>query len=702
MEITEIIDEARSAKRKVLMEWEAKMVLARHGIPSVPTYLASNRRELLKIIKRLKYPLVLKIASPRITHKADIGGVMVGLRSEGEILAAQSSILENARASHPDAEILGVTVQPMVHADVELIIGGMRDPIFGPCVMFGLGGTRVELEKDVSFRLAPTSIRNARKMIKEIRAQGLLNGFRGAKPVDMEILTDIIVKVSQLLTAYPDIAEIDINPLLAKGSDIWAADARIFLGPKAIRPKGKRKPSKETPSIGRLNLEGVFKPRSTLLVGSSSIIEKVGMTSPQLFKNIASNMRKYYSGTFKVLDIDRLKPGFSDRSEAIPITDLVVMVLPPKESLIWARRCMNAGCKGMIQITGGFSSQQRKRYLKMAKSYHCRLLGPNTIMGYMDTSCGLNTTFEKGLMPPKGSIAVICQSGGVGATLLDWATHYQIGISKFIFMGDKLDIDDINAVEFLARDKQTKVISIYMEGVKDGRRFVEEVSKITPEKPVLVLKGGVARKSVKRAMSHTASVAGSQEVFNAAFKEAGIIQVGDIQELFDLSLALSKQPPLRGNRVAIVSNVGGPAILAADAIEAEGLKLASLTKKIAKRIEGKYPGVDVLNPIDLIADARADRFGYVLDQVLNDDKVDGIMVITMLKSCLFQPSDAKVIADVAKRYDKPVIDVPCGGEDFIKVTSILRKTDIPTYNLPNRAARVMRGLYEYGKIKRYH
>ena len=431
----------------------------------------------------------------------------------------------------------------------------------------------------------------------------------------------------------------------------------------------------------------IFEPQSVVLIGSSKITEEVGMTSPKLFLNIAYNMEKYFNFKFSSIDIEN--------KENVPKADLAVIVLPPNSSLDWAERAMDAGVSAIIQITGGFTPETRMRYLELAMKHHVRLLGPNTIMGIVNPTIGLNTTFERDLMPRDGKISVISQSGGVGAALLDWAVFYRIGIGKFTFIGDKLDIDDINVLDYLAHDDKTKVIAIYMEGLKSGRRFVETAKNISKIKPIVALKGAVTQESARRAMSHTASIAGSDAIFNAAFKESGIIRVCDIEELYNASLALAKQPPMKGTRVAVVSNVGGPAILAADAIVREGLELAHLTDTTKNTISERYPGVDVINPMDIIADARSERFGFILEQVLRDHNVDGVMVINMLKSCFFEPEDARIIPKIAMKFDKPVVDVPAGAEDFKLVTDILIDSAIPTYDLPDKAATSLRVLYEY-------
>ncbi len=445
-------------------------------------------------------------------------------------------------------------------------------------------------------------------------------------------------------------------------------------------------------------VKSIFEPRSTVLIGSSKIKEKVGMTSPQLFKSVTYNMRKFFRGKTYVVDVDG-EAEHKSVSKLKEIPELAVIMLPPEHSIKEMEKCAEKGVKAIIAITGGYKNHQRKQLLKIKEKYDVRILGPNTIMGVINTANGLNTTFEKNVMPKKGNIAVISQSGGVGACLLDWACFYKIGISKFVFVGDKVDVDDVDLLRYFGKDKQTKVICLYMEGIKKGRQFIEEAQKIVKKKPILALKGGITREAALRAKSHTASIAGSDEIFDAAFKKAGIIRVENIEELMDAAIALSKQPPMRGDNVAIVSNVGGPAILAADAVAKNMLRLATLSENTKRKIERLFPGVDATNPIDMIADARAERYEKVLDLVLADKNVNGVLVINMLKSTFFEPKDAEVIPKIAKKHpDKPVVDVPAGGEDFALVYQVLGKTNIPLYNLPEKAVKALKVLRIYGKI----
>lgn len=448
--------------------------------------------------------------------------------------------------------------------------------------------------------------------------------------------------------------------------------------------------------------KAIFEPRSVVLIGSSALAEEFGMASPQLFENVACNMKKFFKGKTFILDAgkDRVTRNLA---EACRRSQLAVIALPPKKSISFLEKSAALGVKAFVLIAGGYSDKQRSKLLELKAKYGIGILGPNSIMGVLNTTNGLNTTFSRDTMPSRGNISVVCQSGGVGASLLDWACFNKIGISKLAFVGDKIDIDDADLLQYLGNDKDTRVICLYIEGVKRGDIFLKVASEVVEKKPILVLKGGATEESAQRAKSHTASIVGSDEVFDAVFKKAGVIRVGDIEELMGSAVALSKQPPMLGDNVAVVSNVGGPAILAADAVVRHGLKLALLSEKTRAKIEERFRGVDATNPIDLVADARGDRYSGVLRLVLADHGVDGILVINMLKSTFFEPKDAEVIPKAAARYPgKPVVDVPMGGEDFSLVQAVLGPSRIPLYDIPEKAVKALRALRSYGTAVARH
>ena len=447
-------------------------------------------------------------------------------------------------------------------------------------------------------------------------------------------------------------------------------------------------------------VKSIFEPESVVLIGSSRIREKVGMTSPKMFDGVIYNMNKFFVGKTYVVDLEGNK-GVKSIDELPKIPEMAVIMLPPNLAIEQAKICAQNGVKALVLLIGGCMVAQHQELLRLRKKFGIRILGPNTIMGVINTINGLNTIFHRDVMPLKGDIAVVSQSGGVGACLLDLACCQEIGVSKFAFVGDKIDIDDVDLLGYLSQDENTKVICLYMEGLKRGREFIEVAREIVRTKPILVIKGGVTREAARRAMSHTASLVGSDVIFDAAFKKAGVIRVDDIEQLLNSAVVLSKQPRLSGDNIAIISNVGGPAILAADAIVKNGLKLATLSEKTRLTIEKRFRGIEAVNPIDLIADARKERYSIALEAVLSDPNVDGVMVINMLKSCFFEPEDALVIAEIADKHeDKPVVDVPAGGEDFISVQKVLRKTRIPVYNLPEKAAEAMGTLRIHNKKRK--
>ncbi|WXG45166.1 MAG: CoA-binding protein [Candidatus Atabeyarchaeum deiterrae] len=447
---------------------------------------------------------------------------------------------------------------------------------------------------------------------------------------------------------------------------------------------------------GEISLDKLFEPKTVALVGSSKLADRVGMMNPRVFDSVYHNLMKFFRGKTMKFDIGEDVSQFRKGSVK---ADLAVITLSAKLAIRVLEVCGKNGVKAAIVIPGGFKDFERSELIETASRNGIRVLGPNAIMGVVNTGNGLNTTFEKDLMPKRGGISVLSQSGGVGAALIDWAIFYGEGISKFIWLGDKADVSEVELLDYLGQDEDTKVITMYLESVKDGRRFLKTVRQVTERKPIVVLKGGVSEEAKARALSHTAAIsAGSDMIFRVGAKQNGAIVVDSMEKLFIAGEVLEKQPPMKGNQVLIVSNVGGPAVLAADAVQQYGLRLAKLSEETGRRIEAKYPGVESINPLDIIADARADRYEDILENSMAEDQVSGVMVINMLKSCLTLPEDVKVIAEVASRHpDKPIVDCIPGGDDYEKIRETLSDTTVPVFNTPDKAVFALKILSEYGE-----
>lgn len=441
----------------------------------------------------------------------------------------------------------------------------------------------------------------------------------------------------------------------------------------------------------------IFEPKSVVLVGASRVAkDKVALPSI-FFRSLSHNMLRFFKGKTYVIDLSgRLSAGGKGLKNLPKKFDLAVFTLPPDLALKHLRKLVGGRLKAVVVISGGYRREQLERLARATVRRGVRVLGPNATTGVLNTSNGLCATIERGTMPKRGGVALVSQGEGLDAAMLDWACFHGIGISKFASVGDKVDIDEADLMDYLSRDRDTRVICIYLGGaVRGGRKFFNAVREAAKRKPVVALSGGMAKVAVEQAPPWR------DEILDAVLRQAGAIRARDFEEFFDAAIALAKQPPMRGNRVAVLSNASEPAILAVEALQREGLAPAKLSDETTKQIKKRYPDVDVGNPICMTASAKADCYEFVLKHVLGDPGVDGAMVINMLKSCLLEPEEVKVVADVAKKFsNKPVVDVPMGGEDYVLVSDVLKDTDIPTYGPPERGARALRALYLYGQIEK--
>ena len=413
------------------------------------------------------------------------------------------------------------------------------------------------------------------------------------------------------------------------------------------------------------DLDKLFSPKSIVLIGSSTIKIDQNMISPTIFNAIRENLKEF-KGRVKVIDVKDGNVKVNLEKEY----DVAVIVLPPKETVSSLRQ-IGEKIHFAIIIPGGFSDEDKVKLNELSKKYGFRILGPNSIMGVISSSIRLNTSFEPDFIPKVGSISIVCQSGGVGASLLDSLIEEGLGLDLSIWIGDSLDIDVIEVLKYLGKRDQTKTIGIYLEGVKDGRAFLSAIAEIVPNKPIVILKGGAAEASAERALLHTASIAGSHRIFTVAVRQAGAIVVEAIDEFITALKALGlKNKSMKGRSIAIVSNVGGPAILAADACFLYGFSTPPLSDEVYERIKKVFPLIEPVNPIDLIADADHNRYIMVLREVMKEEHIDGILLITMFRSCLTTPEDVKKIIEMVS-FKKPCVIYTGGYGDLRKLMSVL-------------------------------
>lgn len=374
--------------------------------------------------------------------------------------------------------------------------------------------------------------------------------------------------------------------------------------------------------------------------------------------------------------------------------DLAVVIVPAPAVPETVRECGERGIRHAIIVSGGFSESGDKgreleeRLRRVGEEQEMSLIGPNCI-GTIDTHTPVNTTFVAG-MPESGEIGFCSQSGAMVAAVIDWARGAGVGFSRIVSLGNQVDVNETRMIEAMRQDRQTRVITAYIEGVSDGEAFMETARRAALEKPVVALKGGRGESGARAVASHTGALAGSAEAYEAAFRKCGVQQAETMEEMFDWARALAWQPLPEGRRVAVLTNAGGPAILAVDALESAGMELAELTDETRGYLRSRLPGAaSVGNPVDVLAGSGPGTYAVALDALLTDETVDAVVVIQAPQDWFLPESLAEVVGEVAGSHRKPVVASIMGKASVDKALGILHKRKIPNVAFPERVASVL-------------
>ncbi len=454
------------------------------------------------------------------------------------------------------------------------------------------------------------------------------------------------------------------------------------------------------------NIEALFKPRSIAVVGASRHPGKIGYT---ILKNIieCGYKGKIYPVNPKADQILGLR-AYKSLTEIPDEVDMAIIVVPEPIVLKVAEEAGRKGVKVLVVITSGFSEvgnvEAEKKLVEIAKKYGMRVLGPN-IFGIAYTPANLNATFgPKDLRA--GPIAFITQSGALGIALMGWTIMEEIGISAIVSMGNMCDIDPVDVSYFLADDPNTRVITIYLEGLKpgQGQRFITEMKKITKKKPVIVIKAGRSKRGAQAAASHTGSLAGSDQIYSAAFKQAGILRALTVEEMFDWARAFAEQPIPRGERTIIITNGGGVGVLATDAAEEYGVELIMPSEQLKEELRKAMPWFgSPKNPVDLTGQAGVENYVKALEIAYESPEVDNIVVL-YCRTAILDPRDlARAIIDVVKKHkdkQKPIVAGFVGGYDTYEAMKILNRNGIPAYPSPERAVASLAAMIKYMKYRK--
>lgn len=452
------------------------------------------------------------------------------------------------------------------------------------------------------------------------------------------------------------------------------------------------------------NIESIINPKSIAIVGATNRPRSVGLA---VFKNL---LQGGYQGVLypvhpKSKSIQGVK-AYPSLREIPDEVDMAVIVVPADKVEAVIEAAAEKQVRGCILITAGFKeigghgAEMETQIRNRVKAHGIRLVGPNCL-GIINTDerVRMNASFAR-IMPKPGNIAFISQSGALCTSVLDFAAGRNTGFSKFISFGNKADVDEIDFLEFLKEDTQTDVILMYLEDITDGRRFMEIAKGITFEtgKPILAIKSGRSNEGAKAASSHTGALAGSDTAYDAIFKQSGILRVEGINELFHYAQAFSQQPLPQGERIAIVTNAGGPGIMATDAAIRHGLKLAAFSAETQAKLQQDLPPTaSIRNPVDVIGDATHERYESAIRGILSDDGVDGAIVILTPQAMTDILETAQIVPRVAKAINKPILASFMGLVDVSEGVKYLQNESIPNYPFPEAAARTMAAMVHFAE-----
>ena len=447
------------------------------------------------------------------------------------------------------------------------------------------------------------------------------------------------------------------------------------------------------------DLNFLFNPRHIAVIGASRSPRKIGSA---ILSNVISSGFKgdIYPVNPKEDEIAGLKSFCSVKDIGQPV-DLAVISVPSSRVVQVAEECGQSGVKGLIVITAGFKEvgiegrKAEEKLVQICRDYGMRMLGPNCV-GSMDTHTPINASFAKGF-PTEGNISFISQSGAMLVSILDWSFQMGMGFSRFISLGNKADLNEIDFIESCAADPQTNVILCYVEDITDGNRFIEVCSEASKRKPIIILKSGTSTAGAQAASSHTGALAGSDRAYDAAFRQCGVLRVESMNELFDMARAFSTQPLPRNSRVGIVTNAGGPAIVTTDAVEKYGLKMARFNKDTIDKLRSNLPSeANIYNPVDIIGDAMNDRYHFALKTVLEDDNVDSALVLLCPAAVTEPEKTAETIVDLSNEYtNKPVMSVYMGGKTLAAGKEYLTENGVPDFTFPEPSVRALKGMINY-------
>lgn len=680
-----VIRQALAAGQSALDEPTAKSLFAAYGIPVPEGRLVRSEAEAVAVAATFGGKVVMKGVVAGVHHKTEAGLVVVGISGSDSAEVARTYRLLEKRAA---GALEGVLVERMVAGNREFMVGMKRDRAFGPVVAFGLGGVLTEALADVALAVAPVSEAEAVELPGLIRAKKLVGAFRGYPEVNRRSLAQIIRAVGQMALDHPEIVEIDVNPLLVEGDQPVAVDALVILGEPAPEP--------ERPAF-KPNLKALLSPRSMAVVGASGDVTKWGGSA------LRSILDGGYTGTLYPVNPKggeffglKVYPSLEDLPET---PDLALLAVGAHQIVPMLEQCGRKGIPAAIAIAAGFSetgeagAEAEREIARVATENGVTLMGPNCL-GLLSNEVSLHAVGFVVLHPPQGTLSFVTQSGNIGTQSTMGCQRRGIGIDKMLSVGNEAQIGVVDAIDYLREDPHTTCIMAYVEGIDDGRRFLEVARRTTAVKPVVVLRAGLTEYGSRAAASHTGAMAGSAAVWEAAARQAGVVTCSNIQEVVDLGTCLAYNPIPRGRRVAIITNGGGAGVMCADEVARHNLELAEFPPELYAALDEILPPFwSKHNPLDMVATGGGDVAPRVVRLVAECDSVDALVVL----SCLGVPNSGSEERPVGA--DGEFLELSAWERAFLElVAELMEKTGKPILNVPDLPLR--KSVYDLGR--RYH
>jgi acyl-CoA synthetase (NDP forming) len=662
--ISDPIAEARAAGRTAVDEHAGKHLLEKFGLHTPNSVVVPDAAGVDAAIAGLTAPFVVKVMSPDILHKSDSGGVKINLIDAAAVRDAISAMVETPTMR--DAIIDGYLIEEMAPKGQEVVIGGVLEPQFGPMIMVGLGGVFVEVLADVAFRLCPITERDARAMLQELQGLPLLAGARGHTPVSQDAIIDALLRIGGedglLMTHGADIAELDINPLIVSANGAVAVDARVILTPDN---GATASPATAAPDDPESYFAPLFAPKTIAVVGASSSSVNIANTfiERQAEYGFPGAIYPIHPSAETISGLPAY-PSLGDTPEPVDYAYLAIGAdrVPPLLS------AANGRVKFAQVISAGFGEVEEGVSLQndLVTAAHdggCRIIGPNCL--------GLHTprgriSFTKNASPELGTVGVISQSGGLGTDIVRRGHVRGVRFSGVLTVGNSADLGPNEILEFYLADTQTNVIGMYLEDVKDGRRFAKILRDAKAKKPVVILKGGRTSQGQRAAASHTGSLAGDDRVWDALSKQTGCVLTDTLDQFLEALLAFQFMTPRADRpteRVILFGNGGGTSVLATDFFARQGLSIDPIADEALTALEALNlpPGTSVVNPIDtpvITLQAEEGRIaGRILDAVYTTSAPDAIVMHLNLASFLgrgpIDPMDNLINAAVAVQTQYP-------------------------------------------------